>query len=912
MNRTKPAPAPQSAAGSNPRLAEAVEAYRALLKGGSAAERAAFRAEHADLGPALAECLDALDFLEAASPGLRAEAVGGPNAIPAALGDFRIVREIGRGGMGLVYEAEQLSLDRRVALKVLPFAATMDPRQLQRFHNEARAAASLHHEHIVPVYAVGCERAVHYYAMQLIEGQTLAELIERQRGGPPSQGLAGDEPEAPATSAPTASPAAQATSVSPRDAAYFRRVAGWGIQAAEALECAHTLGIVHRDIKPANLILDDWGKLWVTDFGLARTATDAGLTVSGDLVGTLRYMSPEQALASHGLVDHRTDIYSLGATLYELLTGRPAVEGQDRRAILKQIADEEPPPPHTLNREVPIELETIVFKSLAKEPAERYATAQELADDLRSWLEDRPIRARQPTLAKRLTKWARRHKPVVAVGFGVAAAALVVLLLGLLWHNAQLGEAAERERNLRADAEARREDAIAKRNMARRVVDKMYTQVATRLLEQEPRQSQLQREFLEEALRFYQELAQDVGDDPASQFDVAVAHRRLARLNRALGKRQESEQEFAKANAMLERLAEQSPERSEYRRELATSCSDLGLLLMDMIRADEAERVTRKAIGINEQLLAESPDDPALRQHLADSYNNLGIMLAGWRGGRALPREAEEAFRQALRRYEKLVEAFPKKADYRHTLGAALSNLAALLMFQGHSREARQLVERAVEEQEAARKLNPRDPSYRLFLSNHLAILADLLDASGEAEEAVKVARRTVEVLEKLAADWPDVPEYRRNLANNYSRLAIRLTDRNPQEAESVVLLAVPIMEQLLRDDPKNPMYREILANVQLNLGHARYRAGDWPGALAALQQSLEVWADGSTSCYLFLAMTHWRLGHKKEAQDWFDKAVARMGKNNLQDAGLKRLRAEADALLSGKQVPQSLPEPVK
>jgi hypothetical protein len=201
-------------------------------------------------------------------------------------------------------------------------------------------------------------------------------------------------------------------------------VAEWGIQAAEALEHADALGIVHRDVKPANLMLDGQGKLWVTDFGLARTGVDSGLTVSGDLVGTLRYMSPEQALARHGLVDHRTDVYSLGATLYELLTLRPALDGKDRQELLRQIAFEEPPRPRRLNRAVPPELEIILLKALAKNPAERYATAQELADDLRHWLEDKPIRARRPPLRTRLARWGRRHRPLVT---GVVAALLVGL-----------------------------------------------------------------------------------------------------------------------------------------------------------------------------------------------------------------------------------------------------------------------------------------------------------------------------------------------------------------------------------------------------------------------------------------------------------------------------------------------------
>jgi serine/threonine protein kinase/tetratricopeptide (TPR) repeat protein len=375
----------------------------------------------------LRKVLASLQLLQASLTGS-----GEPGALatgdgPAGiLGDFRIVREVGRGGMGIVYEAEQISLGRRVALKVLPMAATMDPRQLQRFHNEARAAAGLHHTNIVPVYGVGCERGVHYYAMQFIEGRTLAELISRQRGEGllhvPTMG----EAEA-AASATTVPPAAQSTSAAPRDAAYFRRVAEWGIQAAEALDCAHALGVVHRDVKPANLLVDAAGRLWVTDFGLAQIQNDARLTMSGDLVGTLRYMSPEQALAQRVVIDQRTDMYSLGATLYELLTLQPAFAGADRQELLRQIAFEEPRAPRRVNKAIPADLETIVLKALEKNPADRYATAKDLADDLRRWVEDQPIRARRPSLVQRLRKWSRRHRAAVAA----AVVCLVVTLVAL-------------------------------------------------------------------------------------------------------------------------------------------------------------------------------------------------------------------------------------------------------------------------------------------------------------------------------------------------------------------------------------------------------------------------------------------------------------------------------------------------
>ncbi|TVS08971.1 MAG: serine/threonine protein kinase, partial [Planctomycetaceae bacterium] len=298
--------------------------------------------------------------------------MGGPSASvdPARhrLGDFRILRQAGRGGMGVVYEAEELSLGRRVALKVLPQVGLLDQRQLQRFRNEARAAAGLHHAHIVPVYSVGCDRGVHYYAMQFIEGSSLAELIVEMRsqsnslrpgplateqtdwaatrpagrGEAVNQGqttavLPSPQPESPESEQAehdTQPRAADRTDRVYGNAEWFRSVARMGIELAEALEYAHSLGVVHRDIKPANIMLDSSGATWITDFGLAQLESDAGLTMTGDVLGTLRYMSPEQARGQRGAIDHRVDVYSLGLTLYELLTLRPAFASPDRRELL--------------------------------------------------------------------------------------------------------------------------------------------------------------------------------------------------------------------------------------------------------------------------------------------------------------------------------------------------------------------------------------------------------------------------------------------------------------------------------------------------------------------------------------------------------------------------------------------------
>ncbi len=351
------------------------------------------------------------------------------------LGDFQIVQVIGQGGMATVYEAVQISLNRRVALKILPSVSAQDPLKLKRFQIEAQAAACLHHPHIVPVYVVESSHGVHYYAMRLIEGRTLSDDIGQARkrarararaegsGGLASgadPGLVWYEPK------PSESDAGQPLIGDDLDPT-FRRAAELAQQAALALHYAHQQGILHRDVKPSNLLLDHAGWLYVVDFGLARIDGQVDLTQSGALIGTLRYMSPEQASPTRAVVDQRTDVYSLGAVLYEMITLRPLFEGDDRLQLLDMIAVEDPTPPRRLNPAIPRDLETITFKATAKEPADRYATAQELADDLGRFLRNEPILARAPSLFDRACKWSRRHRAAVRLSMVAVAVAMVCL-----------------------------------------------------------------------------------------------------------------------------------------------------------------------------------------------------------------------------------------------------------------------------------------------------------------------------------------------------------------------------------------------------------------------------------------------------------------------------------------------------
>ena len=461
-------------------VVQALKECQAEIDAGQAINREAILASYPQIREELSACLDGLDLMRQSAKSVEDDFLNleQHNSIAplATLGDFRIVREIARGGMGVVYEAEQLSIGRSVALKVLPFAAMLDKRQIARFQNEARAAATLEHPHIVPVYFVGNERGVYYYAMRLIDGQNLADVLKDLRDATTGDGKlpsiasqlsqAGTEdtldPEADDVAKVETTPAFAAngstvitTSSGSLGKVYYRSVAQLVKQAAEALEFAHSHGIIHRDIKPANILLDEVGDAWVTDFGLARIETDCGMTATGDLLGTLRYMSPEQVSAKRASVDHRSDIYSLGATLYELLALRPPFESEDRATLLREIAVGEPKRLSKLEPAIPYDLETIVLKALHKNPIDRYATAGDLANDLGRFLAYEPVRARRTPVTQRLRMWGRRHPALTASCVIVTIVILAATsIIGLLSANHERAVRTQQEQATKKIAKA--------------------------------------------------------------------------------------------------------------------------------------------------------------------------------------------------------------------------------------------------------------------------------------------------------------------------------------------------------------------------------------------------------------------------------------------------------------------------
>jgi serine/threonine protein kinase/tetratricopeptide (TPR) repeat protein len=389
--------------------------------------------------------------------------VGGANSEPAAnskhvperLGEYRILREVGRGGMGVVYEAVQESLGRHVALKVLPMRGAVPEKQRERFKREAKAAANLHHTNIVPVFGVGEAEGVHFYAMQFIHGQGLDAVLEEVRrlragtAGPPpdananltaslAAGLVSGfdvvRPSAvtdPAiltrnTHAGSTSAVVGKSGESATGSDYYRRVAQIGLQVAEALVHAHAQGVLHRDVKPSNLLLDARGCVWVTDFGLAKMEGSEELTTPGDIVGTLRYMPPERFA---GQEDARGDVYGLGLTLYEMLALRPAFDAPDRPRLLDQVRHGDVPNPRQSDPRVPRDLETVVLKAAARDPRDRYQTPAELAADLGRFLADRPVHARRVSWVEQARRWCRRNRAVSLLGAGILCSLVLAVIL---------------------------------------------------------------------------------------------------------------------------------------------------------------------------------------------------------------------------------------------------------------------------------------------------------------------------------------------------------------------------------------------------------------------------------------------------------------------------------------------------
>jgi serine/threonine protein kinase len=858
-------------------VADLVDRLTARVQAGEAVdweEVARQYPEHAQELRRLWPAVGALDELsrsgDAELSGIASLAAGKANVMAGLLGDFRIVREVGKGGMGIVYEAEQVSLRRRVALKVLPFAATMDSRHLQRFHNEAQAAACLHHTNIVPVFSVGCERGVHFYAMQFIDGQPLSELIhqmrQREKKAPTvARGEATVVYPTPAdAAASTPLPAAEMTPLSGegrRGRDYFRKVAELGVQAAVALDHAHQLGIVHRDIKPANLLLDGTGRVWITDFGLAHVQhSEASLTLTGQTVGTPRYMSPEQALAKRVPIDHRTDVYSLGVTLYELLTLRPAFASEDRHELLRQIAFDDPARPRRFERAIPAELEIIVLKAMEKRPQDRYTTAQELADDLRRYLNHEPIRARRPSLTQGAIKWCKRHQTAVVT----AAVVSFVAAIGLSVAVALIWQANSQKAALLI---AKDEALIEKAQALKRA--KSYFQDALKIIEAETRSNNIDEtnrkglvgmeKVLQSTVALAEKCAADYPDEAEVCRILTMTNTQLSSYQQALGRFVRAVESQRRAVAVCRHWASAFPENRVASQAgpavLASQLRSLGRLLQQTSHFREAEQTYEEVQALWDQIekVAITDEDNLLRRRI-EYANDLGnVRLEAGR----LP-EARQAFGQAIT-----------------------------------------LIQRKLSDDAPLTDVNGEQEDCLYLRSSSRNGLANVFLEEGHPEEAARTFRQTRQDFERLPKGFPDHLLGVRELDRAWFLVTCPVKEvRDPARA---VALASEVIENSSRD---NPNHRQ-LAQAWKVRALAHYRTGDWEAAKQALDRS-EAHRSLDGTAQFVRSMVTWQQGKKEIARKTYDSGVRWMEKFQPSNLELLRFRSEAAGLL-GIQTPRKV-----
>ncbi|MGL4513059.1 MAG: protein kinase domain-containing protein [Lacipirellulaceae bacterium] len=896
----------------DPRLVAVLDEYVAALERGDDEPIASVVARHADLGDELAECLEGVRVIHGAVVGARAgkpaSGVRGEKATaidslpidaeaPREIGDYLLVREIGRGGMGVVYEAVERSLRRRVALKVLPFAAVLDQRQITRFRNEAQAAAQLHHPHIVPVFAIGQERGVHYYAMQHIEGQSVAQAIAEMRAEAEGEGAVRGAPPSATTidaaagraTPPAGDPTQGANPVGagpigfsvtgqgsrPRRSAQLCSSAKLAADAADALQHAHDYGVVHRDIKPSNLLLDRQGKVWVADFGLARMQSDLGVTHTGDVVGTLRYMSPEQARGRADQIDGRTDVYALGATLYELVTLEHAHRGESRQELLDRVERHEPVAPRRLNAAIPIDLETIILRAMAKDRDARYATARELADDLRRFLDGRPTVARPPSGAERVARWLRRHHRVVAAAVACLAVVAACSLVGALLVYR------EQQRTSAALAESQHNAARAEKHyhQARGLVELFGGDLADRVATL-PGSEGLRRRMLQDTLAYYEEFLADAAGDPTlavavaqTRVKAAAASERLGRLDAALASYDAAEV------ALRERLATEPGDHATLEW-LGRSTGNRGRLLASRGESQAARLALDEAIALGRELLAAQPKDPQRSADLAEALSGRA-MVDGPAGASAASRQ----LREAIGLLEHAHRVDPANAEHSRRLAVANDNLSFVLRASSAT-EALAASDRAAAILEALVVAEPGNDAYRCDMAMAANNRGAIAVTAGDWDAAIEAYERAVRELDRLTRRAPLVPRHRSEQALAEGNLAMALArDGKADESDRMFDDATRTLEGLVEDFPAEDRYRRSLAAMWNNRGVALRDAGRLDEASVALGRSIELEerrlrkSPGSATLlathYANQAQVLGRLGRIEEAAEVHSRRIA-------------------------------------
>ena len=742
--------------------------------------------------------------------------------------------------MGIVYEAHQVSLDRRVALKALPFAAVLDQKQIVRFENEARAAAQLHHPNIVPVFSVGCERGVHYYAMQYIEGASLDRTLADVRGDSTrdAEGMRSTDPDE-TTRRTDGDPArhstlrALTTIESGRGRDYYRAVCHLGIQAAEALHHAHECGIVHRDVKPSNLLLDDDGQALGDRLrpGPLRQA-DAGLTA--DRRRARHAPLHEPRAGGRKVAPGRSANRRLFARHHALRSGRACSRpsmGRSEPDLLRRITQEEPRLPRRIRPSIPADLETIVHKAISKTPEQRYHTAQELADDLRRFLDGKPTLARRPTWMDRAGKWTRRH-----IRFVAAAACIAVCAAGgLAVSTLTIAGAHAKTKAALGQSETNHARAEKHFRQARDIVDRFGVRLAEQLA-QVPGTESVRAELLQDTLRYYQAFTEYAASDPDLQADLALTHFKTGKIHEQIGNREQALAEYRMALAGFQQFGEGTVAGRDCRAEMALCHNDMGLLYGTAGKVNEARTALNTALNLQQELLDQAPRDVKALNDKALTLGNLGLIehRAGNTAG------AEEHFLAAARIQEQLAHDDPRQLDYQSALAVTFNNLSFVYAGVDVAR-AEEACRKALAIQERLTAAQPASVEYLSDLGLSYNNLGMLQNDRGHGAEAIQAYHQAVEIRRRLLRKAPLLVRFRSDLAVSCNNLGQVYSDLgNQQEALEPLGEAIELFQQLVADYPEELNLRSCLGGAQNNLAMAHQRLGNLEEAVKASRAAIE------------------------------------------------------------------------
>jgi serine/threonine-protein kinase len=802
---------------------------------------------------------------------------------------YRVLRPHARGGLGEVFVALDQELNREVALKEIQESRAHDAQSRGRFLLEAEITGGLEHPGVVPVYGLGqYADGRPYYAMRFIRGESLQAAIKRYHGA--SDEVSGGR-QSPGSKDEASGENRGANA--PRSPEFeFRGLLTRFVAVCNTVAYAHSRGILHRDLKPSNIMLGKYSETLVIDWGLAkpvgrpestsileeaslRPTSGSGLaaTQAGSAVGTPAFMSPEQAAGKWDLVGPASDVYSLGATLYFLLTGHPPFRGTDVAGILAMVQRGEWQPPRQIDPQTPVGLDAICRKAMTLSPSDRYASALDLAADVEHWLADEPVTACREPRSLRLGRWLRRHRAGV-VG---AVAALVAVIICLAASTGFLLAAYREADRQRSDANTQRERAAVRFRMARQAVDDFQTRISENRELKEQGLEPLRQKLLQSAADFYQKFVEEEAADVDVLTEQGLAYWRLAALCASLGETERARKNDEAALAIFERLAAEYPEEIRYQYDLALVHSNMGMMHHRAGRSKEAEREWLITRDLCQTLVQRDPNDLNYQHKLGTTFNNLGSLHFMNSNFKA----AEPAYEEVLQTYERLVKAAPEDLEYRLAYADSYANLGLLYTSTGKQEEAEKAFASALEIHERLHKDHPRDTEYQLALGRTYNSLGNLYSNTSRPLLAIGPFEKARDLQQQLIAAHPLVVEYQLDLVVSHDNLGDSYCDTGRLDlAQESYKEGEKLCRQLLQVQPENVEFAAILGGNEAGQalllgekGELKKSAALFDQAIGRLDEILkkvpkQVWANQlMPDALLGRAQIRARLGMAAEAE---------------------------------------------